>query len=112
LEAGLVEMTLPDKPQSKKQKYRLTDAGKKALAKLRKNENGKTTNLKTNLKDLQLLEWLKIHPNATLSSLVSKFCISRSGIKYQLANLKKAGFLKRVGGRKQGYWLVIANDSE
>ena len=28
LEAGLVEMTLPDKPRSSKQRYRLTDTGR------------------------------------------------------------------------------------
>ncbi len=32
LEAGLIEMTLPGKPTSSKQKYRLTDAGKRLLA--------------------------------------------------------------------------------
>ncbi|TWI72226.1 ATP-dependent DNA helicase RecG [Desulfobotulus alkaliphilus] len=28
LDAGLIEMTLPDKPRSSKQKYRLTDKGR------------------------------------------------------------------------------------
>jgi len=34
IEAGLVEMTIPDKPRSSKQKYRLTDKGRQVLAKI------------------------------------------------------------------------------
>jgi len=32
LKAGFLEMTIPDKPRSSKQKYRLTDAGKHLLS--------------------------------------------------------------------------------
>jgi ATP-dependent DNA helicase RecG len=32
LDAGLLEMTIPDKPRSSKQQYRTTQAGRAALA--------------------------------------------------------------------------------
>jgi ATP-dependent DNA helicase RecG len=31
IKAGLIEMTIPDKPRSSKQKYRLTEKGSKAI---------------------------------------------------------------------------------
>lgn len=36
LEAGLLEMTIPDKPRSSKQEYRITEAGRAALLTVRR----------------------------------------------------------------------------
>jgi ATP-dependent DNA helicase RecG len=36
LKAGLLEMTIPDKPRSSKQQYRITDIGRAALANAKK----------------------------------------------------------------------------
>ena len=41
LQAGLIEMTIPDKPRSSKQCYRLTPAGHEYLNKPRGRDRGK-----------------------------------------------------------------------
>ena len=41
LQAGLIEMTIPDKPLSKKQCYRLTPAGRDYLHKSKGQDRGK-----------------------------------------------------------------------
>ena len=39
LEAGLIEMTIPDKPRSSKQRYRLTERGRRILRETRGGED-------------------------------------------------------------------------
>ena len=45
LAAGLVEMTIPDKPTSSKQKYRLTTRGRNLLAQLEEGERRRLAEL-------------------------------------------------------------------
>ena len=40
LQAGLIEMTIPNKPRSSKQRYRLTTAGREYLHKFKGQDNG------------------------------------------------------------------------
>lgn len=53
------------------------------------------------------MSFLKEHPRAT-SKEISKNLggITEDGVKYNLARLKDLGLLKRVGGRKQGFWQI------
>ena len=41
---SLIEMTIPDKPRSSKQKYRLTDAGKRLLKSMQENSRATSEN--------------------------------------------------------------------
>ena len=50
MEAGWLEMTIPDKPTSGKQKYRLTDKGRQLLSELRASAQGPTRLLRLPLK--------------------------------------------------------------
>ena len=52
-----------------------------------------------------ILFFLKEHPKATQKQ-ISKILpdITEDGVKYNLSRLQELGLLKRIGGRKQGYW--------
>lgn len=65
------------------------------------------TQKKENSTQKKILEYLRVHPQATRLE-VSKALgdITEDGVKYAIARLQEKGLLKRVGGRKQGEWIV------
>ena len=65
------------------------------------------TQKKTDSTQKKILEYLRVHPQATRLE-VSKALgdITEDGVKYAIARLQEKGLLERVGGRKQGEWIV------
>ena len=52
--------------------------------------------------------YLNEHPNATRKELCEKIPdATMGGVIHNLSRLQELGLLKRVGGRKQGYWQII-----
>lgn len=66
-----------------------------------------STQKKENSTQKKILEYLRVHPQATRLE-VSKALgdITEDGVKYAIARLQEKGLLERVGGRKQGEWIV------
>lgn len=55
-----------------------------------------------------ILLFLKEHPEATRKEISESLSnITEDGVKYNLSRLQELGLLKRIGGRKQGYWQII-----
>ena len=55
-----------------------------------------------------ILSFLKEHPEATRKEISEELLnITENGVKYNLSRLQELGLLRRVGGRKQGYWQII-----
>ena len=55
-----------------------------------------------------ILSFLKGHPEATRKEISESLSnITEDGVKYNLSRLQELGLLKRIGGRKQGYWQII-----
>ena len=53
-----------------------------------------------------ILKLLRENPNMTRDDLSKQIGVSANVIKQHLANSQKESKLKRVGGRKAGYWEV------
>jgi ATP-dependent DNA helicase RecG len=63
-------------------------------------------NAKENTRKI-LLRRLRQQPDVTMTALAQAVGLSADGVKYHLAQLKRAGKLRRHGSTKGGYWEVI-----
>ena len=55
-----------------------------------------------------ILSYLKEHPKATRKEISENLSnITENGVKYNLYRLQELDLLRRVGGRKQGFWQII-----
>lgn len=67
----------------------------------------------TNQKDLSatqkaVLDYFRNYPKGTRADAANAIPnLSEDGVKYLIGRLQQLGFLKREGGRKNGYWVVI-----
>ena len=54
----------------------------------------------------KIVEFLKENPKMTRDELAQNIGVSNNAIKQHLSDLKSNGILKRLGGRKDGYWKI------
>jgi len=113
LDDGIVEYTIPNKPNSKLQKYRLTKRGLQLLegftavaGAVKGDEKGKEKSKEKSKEKIVAL--LAEHSEWTTEDLARETGLSRSGIEKNIRSLKKEGRLSRRGGDKGGEWIVAA----
>lgn len=56
-----------------------------------------------------ILDLIREDETITISQMIQKIQVSEITIKRELSILKKMGVLERIGGRKEGKWLIIHN---
>ena len=56
---------------------------------------------------VKILELLKEFPEITRERLASEVGLSVRGVEKNLAQLKSAGKIRRIGGREGGHWEVV-----
>ena len=59
---------------------------------------------------VKILELLKEFPEITRERLAAEVGLSVRGVEKNLAQLKSAGKIRRIGGRKGGRWEVVKGE--
>ncbi len=55
----------------------------------------------------KILELVSAHPEITIPEMADRLDLSRRGIEYQIAKLKRDGRLRRVGPARGGHWEIV-----
>ncbi len=56
---------------------------------------------------MTLVDLISENPNITTKQLVERLDMTLDGVNYHIRELKKAGVLRRIGGRKLGHWEIL-----
>ena len=93
--------------------------------KIKHNKSGTNTNTKTgttitttttttitNATEYKLIAIIRENPSITLVQMAEQSGLSKSGVRYALANLREKRIVTRTGNRKEGRWEIIADDQE
>jgi len=107
--------TQKDETATQKANEELIKATQKEESTTQKSKNTTQKPLTTTQK--AILNYLKEHPKASRQEVVEVIGESETTVKSNIGRLEQYGLLKRIGGRKNGQWIVIdafgsQNDSQ
>ena len=71
------------------------------------NKSENNSRLVLNERRQQIINEMKNNPNVTGAELHNKLGISETAVDNNIAYLKKNGFIRRIGAKKNGYWMVM-----
>ena len=59
----------------------------------------------------KILRVMKENPKITIMELTKRTGLTRRGVEWNIDKLKKEGKIKRIGGKKGGYWKVLEDEN-
>ena len=102
LKNGLLNMTIPDKPNSRNQKYIISENGKKWMK-----EYEKASERGSEKASVKILEIIRKDSSVSAKKIAEMIGLRVRSVERQLAKIKKEGKIKRVGSDKGGHWEII-----
>ena len=84
-------------------------AGVKSATSTTQKTTQKPTQKSTHKTTHKILSAIANNPNVTRMELADMIGITPDGIKKALEGLKKVGLVRRIGGKKGGYWEVVSD---